>query len=120
MTNDFRLKPSMDLSQVSQVVSWLDEEHRKDKKLIGDLLKRLEDQTALIISQGRRIEDLDARLAAAQSQLPRLDQLEALQQQTRMAQGRRIEELDAHIAALQNGLLRFDQVDANLQQVRNE
>jgi chromosome segregation ATPase len=110
----------MDLSQVTQMVSWLDEEHRKDKKLISDLLKRIEDQTALIINQGRRIEDLDARLAAAQGQLPRFDQLEALQFQTRTAQGRRIEELDAHIAAVQNGLLRFDQVDANMQQIRTE
>jgi chromosome segregation ATPase len=110
----------MDLSQVTQMVSWLDEEHRKDKKLIGDLLKRIDDQTALIINQGRRIEDLDARLAAAQNQLPRLDQLEALQQQARTGQGRRIEQLDAQVAALQNGLLRFDQVEANMQQIRAE
>jgi chromosome segregation ATPase len=120
MTNDFRLKPPMDLSQVTQMASWLDEERRKDKKLISDLLKRIDDQTALSVNQGRRIEDLDARLAAAQGQLPRLDQIEALQLQTRTAQGRRLEELDAHIAAVQNGLLRFDQVEANMQQVRTE
>jgi len=119
-TNDLRLKPPLDLSQVTQMVSWLDEEHRKDKKLISDLLKRIEDQNALIINHGRRIEDLDARLAAAQGQLPRLDQIEALQLQTRTAQGRRIEELGALIAAVQNGLLRFDQVDANMQQIRTE
>lgn len=110
----------MDLSQVTQLVTWLDEEHRKDKKLVADLLKRIEDQNALIINQGRRIEELDARLAAAQGQLPRLDQIEALHAQTRTAQGRRIEELDAHIAAVQNGLLRFDQVEANMQQIRTE
>ena len=120
MTNDFRLKPAMDLSQVTQMMSWLDEEHRKDKKLIVDLQKRIEDQNALIISQGRRLEELDARLAAAQAQLPRLDQIEALHAQTRTAQGRRIEELDAHIASVQSGLMRFDQVETNMQQVRTE
>lgn len=121
MTNELRLRPPpMDLSQVTQMVSWLDEEHRKDKKLVGELLKRIEDQNALIINQGRRIEELDARLATAQAQLPRLDQIEALHAQTRTAQGRRIEELDAHIAAVQSGLMRFDQVEANMQQVRTE
>lgn len=116
MTN----RETLELSQATQMLRWLDDEHRKDKQSLVELQKRIEAQNELIINLGRRIIDLEGRLSATQSQLPRIDTLEANLDQTRNSQGRRIEELDGRIATALNSLQRFDQVETNMQQVRAE
>jgi hypothetical protein len=71
----------MDLNQLSQMVSWLDEEHRRDREELAKLDQRL--QSALIENQeqARRVQELEGRLASTQAQLSRFLQLEqALQQ----------------------------------------
>jgi hypothetical protein len=102
------------------MLRWLDDEHRKDKQSLGELQKRIEAQNELIINFGRRIVELEGRLTATQSQLPRIDTLESNLDQTRNSQGRRIEELDGRITTALKSLQRFDQVEANMQQVRTE
>lgn len=62
----------MDLAQVEQMVNWLDEERRKDKEEIARLRQRLEEQ---LQDSGRwveKVQELEARLAAAQTQLAKL------------------------------------------------
>src|SRR5437868_8000808 len=113
-------RETIDLSQAVQMVRWLDDEHRKDRQHVAELLKRIDGQTEMIVNLGRRLTELEGRLVATQNQLPRIDQLETNLDQTRTAQGRRLEELDVRITTAQNSLQRFDQVETSMQQMRAE
>ena len=71
----------MDLTQLSQMVSWLDEEHRRDREEIARLDQRLQSMAIEKQEQSRRIQDLESRLASTHAQLTRFTQIEqALQQ----------------------------------------
>jgi len=71
----------MDLTQLSQMVTWLDEEHRRDREEIAKLDQRLQGMTIENQEQARRIQDLEGRLANTQAQLTRFTQMDqALQQ----------------------------------------
>jgi DNA repair exonuclease SbcCD ATPase subunit len=66
----------MDLAQLAQMVNWLDEEHRRDRAEIARLQQRIEAQSADVIEQARRIQELEGRLAATQAHLGRFTQIE--------------------------------------------
>lgn len=66
----------MEIAQLAQMVNWLDEEHRRDRAEIARLQQRIEAQSADIIEQARRIQDLEARIAATQGHLGRFNQIE--------------------------------------------
>lgn len=66
----------MDTTQLAQMVTWLDEQHRRDRAEIAKLQQRLEGQTNDLQEQARRVKDLEARLASTQSQLGRFTQIE--------------------------------------------
>ncbi len=71
----------MDLTQLSQMVSWLDEEHRRDREEIARLDQRLQSLILENQEQSRRIQDLEGRLANTQAQLTQFAQIQqALQQ----------------------------------------
>ncbi len=71
----------MDLTQLSQMVAWLDEEHRRDREEIARLDQRLQSMAVERQEQARRIQDLESRLASTHAQLTRFTQIEqALQQ----------------------------------------
>jgi DNA repair exonuclease SbcCD ATPase subunit len=71
----------MDLTQLSQMVAWLDEEHRRDREEIAKLDQRLQSMAVERQEQARRIQDLEGRLASTHAQLTRFTQIEqALQQ----------------------------------------
>jgi hypothetical protein len=71
----------MDLTQLSQIVSWLDEEHRHDRDELAKLEQRLQSMALENQQQARRIQELEGRLASTSAQLTRFTQLEqALQQ----------------------------------------
>ena len=71
----------MDLTQLSQMVGWLDEEHRRDREELAKLDQRLQTLGVENTEQARRIQDLEGRLASTQAQLTRFTQIEqALQQ----------------------------------------
>jgi len=57
-----------DLAQALHLLSWLDEEHRRDRAEIARLQQRLEGQTAEIAEQARKMQDLESRLATLQAQ----------------------------------------------------
>jgi chromosome segregation ATPase len=72
---------SMDVSQLTQMTTWLDEEHRRDKAELIRLQQRLESQEAEQQDQARVIKELETRLMGMQAQLLKYAQLEkALQQ----------------------------------------
>jgi DNA repair exonuclease SbcCD ATPase subunit len=58
------------------MVTWLDEEHRRDRAEIGRLQQQIESQTGDIVEQARRIQELEGRLASTTAQLGRFTQLE--------------------------------------------
>jgi len=71
----------MDLTQLSQMVTWLDEEHRRDRDELAKLDQRLQSMTIENQEQARRIQELEGRLANTQAQLTRFTQIEQSLQQ---------------------------------------
>ena len=68
----------MDIAQLAQMVNWLDEEHRRDRAEIARVQQRIEAQSADIIEQARRIQELEGRLAGTQSQLTKFGENDML------------------------------------------
>lgn len=66
----------MDLHQVTQLLTWLDEEHRKDKAMLMALQSQIETQKAQLTEQARQLQDVQATLARIDGYLPKLGQLE--------------------------------------------
>lgn len=73
----------MDLTQLAQMVTWLDEEHRRDRAEIARLQQRIEAQSSDIVEQARRIQELEGRLASTQAQFTRFNQVEQAIQNTK-------------------------------------
>jgi len=71
----------MDLTQLSQMVAWLDEEHRRDREELARLDQRMQSMAIEKQEQSRRIQDLESRLASTHAQLTRFTQLEQAMQQ---------------------------------------
>ncbi len=71
----------MDLTQLSQMVTWLDEEHRRDRDELAKLEQRLQSMALENQQQARRIQELEGRLASTTAQLVRYAQLEQAMQQ---------------------------------------
>jgi chromosome segregation ATPase len=71
----------MDLTQLSQMVTWLDEEHRHDRDELAKLEQRLQSMALENQQQARRIQELEGRLASTSAQLTRFTQLEQAIQQ---------------------------------------
>jgi len=65
---------SMDLGQLSQMTSWLDEEHRRDKAELVRLQQKVVNQEAELQDQARTVKDLEGRLASVQSQVLQVTQ----------------------------------------------
>jgi chromosome segregation ATPase len=61
-----------DLAQALHTLSWLDEEHRKDRAEIARLQQRLEGQATEISEQARKLQEMESRLASLQAQQARM------------------------------------------------
>ena len=59
----------MNLNQATQMLTWLDEERRRDKGELAKLQQRVESQAAEITEQARRIQELER---AARGYIPQL------------------------------------------------
>ena len=73
----------MDITQLTQMVTWLDEQHRRDREELSKLQQRVEAQTNTIQEQARRIKTLETQLSAARMQLGRFDQIDEAMQNMR-------------------------------------
>jgi hypothetical protein len=73
----------MNLDQLTQMVTWLDEERRRDKTDLAKLQQRVESQAAEIAEQARRIQEQEGRLARTRAQLTKFPQLEKALDQLR-------------------------------------
>ncbi len=61
-----------DLAQALHLLSWLDEEHRRDRAEIARLQQRLEGQATEIGEQARKMQDLEGRLTSLSAQQARV------------------------------------------------
>ena len=77
----------MDLTQLSQIVTWLDEEHRHDRDELAKLEQRLQSMALENQQQARRIQELEGRLASNTAQLTRFTQLDQSIQQLKTEVG---------------------------------
>ena len=57
----------MNLNQLTQMVTWLDEERRRDKTDLAKLQQRVESLAAEVAEQARRIQELEQKLARTQA-----------------------------------------------------
>ena len=73
----------MDTTQLAQMVTWLDEQHRRDREELTKLQQRVEAQTNTMQEQARRIKSLETQLSAARMQLGRFDQIDEAMQNMR-------------------------------------
>jgi len=73
----------LDPSQATQLLTWLDEEHRKDKALLMALQSQTEIQKTQLTEQARQLQEIQATLARIEGQLPKFEQLESSIQSVR-------------------------------------
>ncbi len=73
----------MDLSQATQLLTWLDEEHRKDKALLMALQSQIDAQKVQLTELARQKQEAQAALTRLEAQSPRIAQLEASIQSVR-------------------------------------
>ena len=73
----------MDLSQATQLLTWLDEEHRKDKALLMATQSQIDAQKAQLTELARQKQETQAALTRLEAQSPRITQLEASIQSVR-------------------------------------
>jgi chromosome segregation ATPase len=66
---------AMDINQLAQMTTWLDEEHRRDRAELLRLQQRAETQAGELSDQNRLIQELEGRLAGVRAQLAKFDQL---------------------------------------------
>ena len=73
----------MNLNQLTQMVTWLDEERRRDKTDLAKLQQRVESQSAEIAEQARRVQEQEGTLARTRAELTKFPQLERALDQLR-------------------------------------
>lgn len=67
---------SLDITQATQMLNWLDEEHRRDRALLTELRHQVERQAVEIDEQAKHIQELEGRLVTEQTRLAKALQLE--------------------------------------------
>jgi len=66
----------LDLGQVSQLLTWLDQEHRKDKALLIELQGQVNAYEPRLAELTRQLQEIQAVLTVVEGQLPKLEQLD--------------------------------------------
>lgn len=66
----------MDQTQISQMLTWLDAEHRRDKAKMAELELQNESQTVEIMALSKKVQELGERLIRAQEEHSRFAQIE--------------------------------------------
>ncbi len=74
---------SMDLGQLTQLTTWLDEEHRRSKAELTRLQQLVANEEGELRDQARTLKELESRLAGMQTQMLKASQLQAAMQQLR-------------------------------------
>jgi chromosome segregation ATPase len=72
---------SMDVGQLTQMTTWLDEEHRRSKAELIRVQQQLENQAGELQDHTHTIQDLETRVASMQAQVANLAQFQSALQQ---------------------------------------
>lgn len=67
---------SPDSDQTNQLVAWLDEEHRRDKEQISEILDQIGQHHSHLAGLAKSLQDTEERIARLQNQATRYSQLE--------------------------------------------
>ena len=105
----------MNLNQLTQMVTWLDEERRRDKTELAKFQQRVESQSAEIAEQARRMQELEGGLARTQAQLTKFTQLEKALEQLRAELVLLIERHDEQRRRAEEDAARVRQVERDSQ-----
>ncbi len=103
----------MNLEQLSQVVAWLDEEHRQEKAQLTELGNQLTQQYAQLAGLNKSLQDLEERLARVQSQALRYAQIEQTLGQSKA-------EVQVMLDQFQKQRLQADEESFKLRQMERE
>ncbi len=87
----------MELSQLEQMVRWLDDERKKDKATIAGLEERGEQQRLMIDAQAKEIEQLRLALSVLQTDIRRTDDYPAMVEKTHRDLSGSIETMQAQL-----------------------
>lgn len=68
----------MELTQISQLLAWLESERKKDKALLATLEERIQGVASGMEQQARRMQELDTSLAAAKALLSKVNQIDRI------------------------------------------
>lgn len=109
----------MELSQLEQMVRWLDEERKKDKALIAALQERTEQQALTLEAQARELDTLRRDLAQLVTDIRRTDDYPAMIEKTHRDLTTAVEELKAtqRREKLESERLRRAEIEALSQEV---
>ena len=105
----------MNLDQATQLISWLDEEHRKDKAQLGELANQLSQQYTQIAGLNKSLMDLEERLARVQSQALRYAQLEQSAGQVKAEVQLLLDQYDRHYQQAEEESFKLRQVERERQ-----
>ena len=105
----------MNLDQATQLISWLDEEHRKDKAQLGELASQLSQQYTQISGLNKSLMDLEERLARVQSQALRYAQLEQSAGQVKAEVQLMLDQYDRHYQQAEEESFKLRQVERERQ-----
>ncbi len=103
----------MDITQAGQMITWLDEEHRRDKAQLTELRQRVEGQSVEIKDQNKRIQELEGRLAATQARLSHFTTVEQSIQHVR-------DELVLMVRAQEEDIARYQREQSKVRQLEQE
>lgn len=73
----------MDLSQATQMLTWLDEQHRQDRRELEELREQVKKQTEHVVDLNKRLEESEGRFVHMQAQLQLLSRLEEAVEQVK-------------------------------------
>lgn len=115
----------MDLNQATQMITWLDEERRRDRAELVKAQQRLENQAGQIEDLTSTVQSLEGRLASAMAQLTRMDRLEQALEQLRteitlMIQKQEEERQQAEREAARARLIEQENLSKALADIRKE
>jgi len=103
---------TVDLSQATKLLTWLDEEHRKDKALLVLLQSQIDAQKAQLTEQARQMQETQATITRLEAQLPRIGQVEASIQSARSEFAGMLTKQAADQEARQEQRVRADRLEA--------
>ena len=92
----------MDTSEATQLLTWLDEERRRDKALLAELQKSTEQHEHHLSNVAERMESLEERQAQTNAELARMSRFEEALQKSEAEYKTNLATLDAgYLAALE-------------------